>query len=103
MAKTKAELVREVQKLGLDHVGKTGKQLAALIADATRVHEDEEVDPRLGGKAPAKSAKVVSVVDNHGEHIRSYSEKEHGEDFRALADEFASKVEGRKVVAEVEA
>lgn len=50
------------------------------------------------GAAPKKGGTAVDVVGVDG-FIRTYSKKEHGADFRALADEFASKAEGRKVVA----
>ena len=56
----------------------------------------------VGGKAPAKNADAVSVADANG-IIRTYSKREHGEDFRELAEEFAGKQEGRKVVAAIEA
>jgi hypothetical protein len=47
-----------------------------------------------------KKAKVaVDVVDKEGAVVRTYTAKQHGKDFKDLADEFAGKVEGRKVVA----
>lgn len=54
-----------------------------------------------GVGSPSKSVSAVSVVDNNGEVIRTYSKEAHGADFRAHADEFAGKVEGRKVVKAV--
>jgi len=60
---------------------------------------------KVGGAAPAapkadalKGATAVSVVDNNGDVIRTYSKEEHGAEFLGHAKEFASKVEGRKVV-----
>ena len=56
-------------------------------------------------KAAAKTAKgadIVDVIDANGTVMRSYSEEQQGEDFRAHADEFASKAEGRKVVGHAE-
>lgn len=53
----------------------------------------------VGGTPPTKSATLVDVLDKNGAFIRTYSVKVHGEDFRELAEEFAGKVEGRKVVA----
>lgn len=55
----------------------------------------------LGGerKTPKKDFTVAHVSDANG-RIRSYSAQVHGEGFLDLANEFASKVEGRVVEAE---
>ena len=45
---------------------------------------------------------AVDVVDKNGEYIRTYSRKVHGKDYKKLAEEFAEKVAGRKVVSAVE-
>ena len=49
-------------------------------------------------KAPRGGGTAVDVVGASGV-IRTYSIKVHGKDFKKHAEEFASKVEGRKVVA----
>ena len=46
-----------------------------------------------------KDKKVVSVFAPDGGFIRSYSEETHGKNFEELANEFASKEEGRTVAA----
>jgi hypothetical protein len=44
------------------------------------------------------AAKKVLVKNAAGEVIRHYSAEDHGDNFVELANEFASKVEGRVVV-----
>ncbi len=41
---------------------------------------------------------AVDVLDKEGNYIRTYSKKEHGSGYKKLAEGFASKVAGRKVV-----
>lgn len=48
-------------------------------------------------KAPA-TKNEVTVVGENGAFIRTYSKAKHGEDFQKLAEEFVSKVPGRKIV-----
>ena len=48
--------------------------------------------------APKGGGTSVDVLGANGV-IRTYSIKVHGKDFKKHAEEFASKVEGRKVVA----
>ncbi len=93
----KQALIDEAGALGIAVKGKTEKQLSAAIAKA-KAGPAETPEVKLGGKAPGKDAKEVDVIDANGV-IRTYSLKEHGKDFRKHADEFAGKVEGRKVVA----
>lgn len=59
------------------------------------------VMPRLINKntMAKKNSKVVSVFAPDGGFIRSYSEETHGKNFEKLAEEFASKEEGRTVAA----
>jgi hypothetical protein len=45
-----------------------------------------------------KNVSSVDVLDPNGDFIRTYSKKVHGADFKRLADEFVSKVEGRKII-----
>ena len=58
---------------------------------------------KVGGVKPTattlKGAKSVVVNDKNGAFIREYSQEVHGADFLAHANEFASKEEGRSVVA----
>ena len=54
-------------------------------------------EPKVGASI-SKKAEQVKVVDQNGELVREYSLKVHGEDFLTLAEEFAGKVGGRKVV-----
>jgi len=49
-------------------------------------------------KKTNKIKDAVDVVNRDGEHIRTYSKKVHGKDYKKLAEEFAKKVAGRKVV-----
>lgn len=55
----------------------------------------------VGGNAPRSTAKAVDVLAEDGSVIRTYSEKEHGKDFRKLAEEFVGKKSnsGVKIVA----
>lgn len=50
------------------------------------------------GSKPPKDADAVAVADESGV-IRTYSLEAHGEGFRDLADEFASKDAKRRVIA----
>jgi hypothetical protein len=60
--------------------------------------ESAELQPEAAPATPSKAkAKAVDVVKD-GQYIRTYSAAVHGEKFAELAEEFASKVEGRKVV-----
>lgn len=97
LAAEKTALVEEARKLGIYVAGKNATQLRKAIDQAKEAGGDAP-DAKLGGTAPAKNAKEVNVIDANGV-IRTYSEAEHGKKFRELADEFASKAEGRKVVA----
>ncbi len=45
-----------------------------------------------------KSASAVDVLDKNGALVRTYSVKVHGKGFMDLAEEFAAKEEGRKIV-----
>ncbi|QGH73127.1 MAG: alkyl hydroxyperoxide reductase E [Podoviridae sp. ctviO18] len=58
-------------------------------------------------KAANKTAKMgavksgqseVTVVDRNGDVVHTYSKREHGAEFLKLAQEFAGKVEGRKLI-----
>lgn len=98
--KSKEELIAEASKLGIDVAGKTVKQLETAIAKSTAAGADAQ-EGKVGGAAPKKGATVVDVVGPEGV-IRTYSQEEHGKKFLEYADEFAGKVEGRKVVAHVE-
>lgn len=55
--------------------------------------------PRARAAAPAKPGKdhTLAHVSVNGERVRTYSVEDHGEGFADLANEFASKEEGRKV------
>lgn len=97
-AAEKDALVKEAQALGIDVSGKTAKQLASAIAKSKGASAPDPEEKALGGKAPAKNATEVNVIDSNGV-IRTYSVEEHGKKFLEHAEEFASKVEGRKVVA----
>lgn len=46
----------------------------------------------------AKLKKAKDVLDREGEYIRTFSEEIHGKKYVALAEKFAKKVAGRKVV-----
>lgn len=95
-----ADLVAEAQKLGISVDGRSDRQLAASIKQAS-LQGDEHV---LGGDAePVKASKsdtVAHVYDRNEEVIRSYSKEQHGAEFIDHANEFASKEEGRRVVTE---
>lgn len=58
-----------------------------------------EKDAAKAAAKAAQSSDSVVVKDRNGDVIRGYSEEVHGEDFGALAAEFASKEEGRTVEA----
>lgn len=92
---------KEAIDLGIDVAGKNMKQIKASLAKSKSTPPDGD-EEALGGKAPGKNADIVDVIDGGG-LIRSFSEAQHGKKFREHADEFASKVEGRKVVAHEEA
>ena len=64
------------------------KKVVAPAGDA-----GEEETPK------AKAKNSVDVLNPDGTFLRSYSKEKHGDDYRALADEFASKVKDRTVVA----
>ena len=49
------------------------------------------------GTYQSGDSESVVVVDANGEVIREYSLEAHGEGFAELAEQFASKEEGRKV------
>ena len=82
----KADLIAEAKELGIELTGEesVGELHALIDAVSEDGGDDEETD-------------AVNVVDSNGV-IRSYTRKEHGDDFLKLANEFAGKVEGRKVV-----
>lgn len=90
----------EAVKLGIDVAGKSLRQIRAALAKSKSTPPEGD-ETKLGGKAPGKNATAVDVIDANGV-IRTYSQEKHGKNFREHADEFASKVEGRKVVAHEE-
>ena len=45
-----------------------------------------------------QSKRAVDVLDADGNYIRTFELKIHGKDYKKLAEEFAKKVAGRKVV-----
>lgn len=82
----KSDLIEELKKLGIELTGEESvAELKELIEENTPDEEDNT------------ESVAVNVVDSNGV-IRTYSEKEHGKNFLDLANEFAGKVEGRKVV-----
>lgn len=95
-----ADLVAQAQKLGISVDGRTDKQLAASIKQAS-LQGDEHI---LGGeKSEVKAGKghtQAHVYDRNDEILRTYTEEVHGDDFVDYANEFASKEEGRRVVTE---
>lgn len=69
------------------------KEAAAAVKQAADLAKE-------AGKPGAKDT-AVDVVGANGV-IRTYSKELHGAKFRAYADEFAGKAEGRHVVAHAE-
>ena len=75
----------------------------ALTAEEKAIKAQAAIKAKAAKEA-AKAAKlgdatVVAVVTADGSVIRKYSEKVHGENFAEFATEFASKEEGRTVIA----
>ena len=103
MAK-KAKAVGGVKK-SQDEVAKlspadyTPEELRAA-KDAAEAEAAAKANADEAGKPSAK-ATSVDVVGANGV-IRTYSKELHGAKFRAYADEFAGKAEGRHVVAHAE-
>lgn len=58
-----------------------------------------KADAKLSGASAVAKAKSVDVHAPDGSVIRTYSKERHGDGFLDHANEFASKVVGRKVVA----
>lgn len=95
-AKKRGVLVEKAQKLGVHVVGtETDAELETSIKSAQK--EVDATKKGLGGKEPTKNATAVDVVDGSGV-LRTYSKAQHGAKFLDHANEFAGKVEGRKVV-----
>ena len=46
----------------------------------------------------AKLKKALDVLDHQGKYIRTFSEEIHGKKYVKLAETFARKVAGRKVI-----
>jgi hypothetical protein len=102
MAKSAAEKKAEKEAVELEKLQVEAIELGVNVPEGSSAAEIKELikagTKNLGGKKPAKNASVCDVVDANGV-IRSYSVKVHGDDFLKLAEEFAGKVDGRKVVA----
>lgn len=86
---------------------KTAAQKEAEAA-AKAEAKAKAAEEKAAAKATADSDKLVAsgkatvahVYDKNDECIRTYSEEVHGDVFLEYAESFASKVEGRRIVAE---
>lgn len=100
LAAEKAELIAKANGLGIDTAGKNVTQLRNAIEQATLGGDGHKP---LGGDAgvkPGKDHTLAHVHSANGEHIRTYSLADHGKAFCDLANQFASKEEGRVVTTE---
>lgn len=80
------------------------KKLRELVKEGREAvenaEEDEDEDEKLGGEdddevdleeEATPKGKGVNVYDKNGKHVRTYTEKEHGKGFRAIAKQFLEK------------
>lgn len=103
---TKPEIIAKLKDAGVEFdENLTKDKLEALLPK----NEDAKIDSDEAGKNDAtpvgarsvdpkpKSAKRSSVTVSWNAGVREYSEAVHGEDFEALAQEFATKHRGTLV------
>lgn len=62
-----------------------------LVAQGVEIGDEIEIPKTDDGAKPKKSAKTEVGVFHGEELIRTYSAKDHGENFEELAKEFAAK------------
>jgi hypothetical protein len=86
MAK-KSEISEQLTKLGIAHDPNALKaDLEALLPAGAETQPEQEARPTT---AP-EGAKAVVVLDPHKHPHRTYSQAAHGENFRALAEQYVS-------------
>lgn len=55
----------------------------------------EETTPESSQEASETQGLSFNVFDNNGAFVRSYTEEIHGKDAKKLAEQFASKINGK--------
>lgn len=99
---TYRELQEKVSALGIKSVGKKREELIEILKDSPKEPEKlEKKEPEVNKESASKdlpqvqpekksTANVAIVMSNNAE-VRTYSVTDHGENFEALARQFASK------------